>query len=157
MVPKKASDVPSSGDQLWAYLNKTLANKPFTAAAWRVVIQAGLEDCVELFQMAVERAQEKETAAAEAANAREPARSACPHRDDGCKSDYGDRRSSLNSPSFCRQAQRRANRRCAALSRSVQRPKGARLSAMLEILLLGCVDEVIEIATVCSPFFSQCR
>jgi len=27
--------------------------------------------------------------------------------------------------------QRRANRRCAALSRSVQRPKGARLSAML--------------------------
>src|ERR1035437_3034073 len=33
-----------------------------------------------------------------------------------------------------RDAQRRANRRCAALSRSVQRPKGARLSAGLGII-----------------------
>ena len=47
-----------------------------------------------------------ETAAAEAANAREPARSARSHRDDSCKSDYGNRQPSLNSPSFCRQAQR---------------------------------------------------
>ena len=33
-------------------------------------------------------------------------------------------------------AERRANRRCAALSRSVQRPKGARLSAMLGFVVL---------------------
>jgi len=33
------------------------------------------------------------------------------------------------------QPQRRANRRCAALSRSVQRPKGARLSAGLGLLV----------------------
>ena len=32
--------------------------------------------------------------------------------------------------------QRRANRRCAALSRSVQRLEGARLSAMLELTTL---------------------
>jgi hypothetical protein len=34
-------------------------------------------------------------------------------------------------------AQRRANRRCAALSRSVQRPKGARLSAGLGLACSG--------------------
>src|SRR3569832_2779538 len=42
-------------------------------------------------------------------------------------------------------AQRRANRRCAALSRSAQRPKGARLSAML------CMDEhLVFFATIIS-------
>ncbi len=33
--------------------------------------------------------------------------------------------------------ERRANRRCAALSRSVQRPKGARLRAMLWLILVS--------------------
>jgi hypothetical protein len=41
-----------------------------------------------------------------------------------------------------RDAQRKANQRCAALSRSVQRPKGARLSAMLDIFQVRhqCID-----------------
>ncbi|MBK8760789.1 MAG: hypothetical protein IPM03_10205 [Sulfuritalea sp.] len=42
----------------------------------------------------------------EAAAAGEPARSAALRHDAGGKSDDGDQRSSLNSPSLCRQAQR---------------------------------------------------
>jgi hypothetical protein len=42
----------------------------------------------------------------EAAAAGEPARSAPLRHDAGGKSNDGDQRSSLNSPSFCRQAQR---------------------------------------------------
>jgi hypothetical protein len=43
----------------------------------------------------------------EAAAAGEPARSAPLRHDAGGKSDDGDQRSSLNSPSLCRQAQRK--------------------------------------------------
>jgi hypothetical protein len=42
----------------------------------------------------------------EAAAVEEPARSAPLRHDAGGKSDDGDQRSSLNFPSFCRQAQR---------------------------------------------------
>ena len=53
--------------------------------------------------------------------------------------------------------QRRANRRCAALSRSVQRPQGARLSAMLG--LFGDEDTFLKPAGIvvkCPTFLMRC-
>ena len=61
------------------------------------------------------------------------------------------------------EAQRRANRRCAALRRSVQRPKGARLSAGLAIPLMSLtginkvLKEIFAILGNVDSVFIECN